>query len=263
MGRAGGPAPPRRRGSAGTHCVVRVPSAMGFAQTNRGGWRIAAGTGLGLWGVVGEAYGRSGPAAREEVAGRRPGGQDARCRRVAPSASRWLGMPPGLSAPSWCLLVRHCPTHRGESPTGFSAMADSAFAGDARGYARTHHRTRHMARAESLQTGEREGGPHRGLPLARKSLQPGSGRGLPLARISHDQNFKNLILDYPRHALAFFAPEEAPAPGDDVEIVPLRQEQLQERLGQRYHELDAPLQVQVGRRPTRGGGVRAGGGDRR
>ena len=61
--------------------------------------------------------------------------------------------------------------------------------------------------------------------------------------ISHDQNFKNLILDYPRHALAFFAPEEAPAPEDDVEIVPLRQEQLQERLGQRYHELDTPLQV--------------------
>ena len=62
--------------------------------------------------------------------------------------------------------------------------------------------------------------------------------------ISHDQNFKNLILDYPRHALAFFAPEEAPAPDDDVDIVPLRQEQLQERLGQRYHELDTPLQVQ-------------------
>ncbi len=61
--------------------------------------------------------------------------------------------------------------------------------------------------------------------------------------VSHDQNFKNLILDYPRHALAFFAPEEAPAPEDDVEIVPLRQEQLQERLGQRYHELDAPLRV--------------------
>ena len=81
-----------------------------------------------------------------------------------------------------------------------------------------------------------------------ESLQPGSARvaltrGLPLARISHDQNFKNLILDYPRQALAFFAPEEAPAPEDDVDIVPLRQEQLQERLGQRYHELDTPLRV--------------------
>ncbi len=61
--------------------------------------------------------------------------------------------------------------------------------------------------------------------------------------ISHDQNFKNLILDYPRQALAFFAPEEAPGPEDDVDVVPLRQEQLQERLGQRYHELDTPLRV--------------------
>ena len=26
---------------------------------------------------------------------------------------------------------------------------------------------------------------------------------------SHDQNFKNLIIDYPRQALAFFAPTEA------------------------------------------------------
>jgi len=26
---------------------------------------------------------------------------------------------------------------------------------------------------------------------------------------SHDQNFKNLILDYPRQALQFFAPEAA------------------------------------------------------
>ncbi|MDE0349549.1 MAG: DUF4351 domain-containing protein [Gammaproteobacteria bacterium] len=62
--------------------------------------------------------------------------------------------------------------------------------------------------------------------------------------VSHDQNFKNLILDYPRHALTFFAPEEAPAPGDEVEIVPLRQEQLQERLGRRYDELDTPLRVE-------------------
>ena len=62
--------------------------------------------------------------------------------------------------------------------------------------------------------------------------------------VSHDQNFKNLILDYPRHALAFFAAEEAPAPEDDVRIVPVRQEQLQERLGQRYRELDTPLLVE-------------------
>ena len=61
---------------------------------------------------------------------------------------------------------------------------------------------------------------------------------------SHDQNFKNLIVDYPRDALAFFAGEEAPAPGDDVEITPLRQEQLKERLGDRFRELDVPLLVE-------------------
>ena len=83
-----------------------------------------------------------------------------------------------------------------------------------------------MAREPSA--GEREGGPRSGSPLA---------------RTSHDQNFKNLILDYPRRALEFFAPEEAPAPGDDVDIVPVRQEQLQERLGGRYRELDTPLRV--------------------
>ena len=61
---------------------------------------------------------------------------------------------------------------------------------------------------------------------------------------SHDQNFKNLIVDYPRDALAFFAAEEAPARGDDVEITPLRQEQLKDRLGDRFHELDVPLLVE-------------------
>ena len=62
--------------------------------------------------------------------------------------------------------------------------------------------------------------------------------------VSHDQNFKNLILDYPRDALAFFAPEEAPAPSDQVRIVPARQEQLKERLGNRFRELDVPLLVE-------------------
>ena len=61
--------------------------------------------------------------------------------------------------------------------------------------------------------------------------------------VSHDQNFKNLIVDYPREALAFFAAEEAPRPEDDVRIVPVRQEQLKERLGDRYRALDAPLLV--------------------
>ena len=62
--------------------------------------------------------------------------------------------------------------------------------------------------------------------------------------ISHDQNFKNLILDYPREALAFFATAEAPSPDDEVHIVPARQEQLQEILSGRYRELDVPLLVE-------------------
>ena len=65
-----------------------------------------------------------------------------------------------------------------------------------------------------------------------------------MAPTNHDQNFKNLILDYPRHALALFAAEEAPASEDDVRITPVRQEQLKERLGDRFRELDAPLLVE-------------------
>ena len=60
----------------------------------------------------------------------------------------------------------------------------------------------------------------------------------------HDQNFKNLILDYPREALAFFAQEET---GDDLNqarIIPIRQEQLKDRLGDRFRELDVPLLVE-------------------
>ena len=51
-------------------------------------------------------------------------------------------------------------------------------------------------------------------------------------------------MDYPNDSLAFFAPGEAPAPEDDVHIEPVRQEQLQERLGDRYRVLDAPLRVE-------------------
>jgi hypothetical protein len=62
--------------------------------------------------------------------------------------------------------------------------------------------------------------------------------------MSHDQNFKNLILDYPRQALSFFAPEETADAFADAEILPVRQEQLKERLGERFRELDVPLLVQ-------------------
>ena len=61
---------------------------------------------------------------------------------------------------------------------------------------------------------------------------------------SHDQNFKNLILDYPRQALAFFAPEEASEINESARITPVRQELLKRRLGDRFHELDVPLLVE-------------------
>ncbi|MFT3758661.1 hypothetical protein [Thauera sp.] len=73
---------------------------------------------------------------------------------------------------------------------------------------------------------------------------------------SHDQNFKNLILDYPRQALAFFAPDEAMHIDESVRITPIRQEQLKNRLGDRFHELDVPLLV--ARRSQGGVAVRAG-----
>ncbi|WPL17908.1 hypothetical protein Thiowin_02951 [Thiorhodovibrio winogradskyi] len=63
--------------------------------------------------------------------------------------------------------------------------------------------------------------------------------------MSHDQNFKNLILDYPRQAVELFAPLEAASIHDpEVRILPVREEQLQERLGERFRELDTPLLVE-------------------
>jgi len=62
--------------------------------------------------------------------------------------------------------------------------------------------------------------------------------------MSHDQNFKNLILDYPQAALAFFAPDEAADGLPGAKVLPVRQEQLKERLGDRFRELDVPLLVE-------------------
>lgn len=62
--------------------------------------------------------------------------------------------------------------------------------------------------------------------------------------VSHDQNFKNLILDYPREAIAFAAEAEAVAIDQGARILPIRQEQLKERLGERFRELDTPLLVE-------------------
>ncbi len=59
--------------------------------------------------------------------------------------------------------------------------------------------------------------------------------------LTHDQNFKNLILDYPRQSLEFFAAEESGKMTPEVRITPVRQEQLKDRLGDHFHELDTPL----------------------
>jgi hypothetical protein len=59
--------------------------------------------------------------------------------------------------------------------------------------------------------------------------------------MDHDQAFKNLILDYPAAALAFFADVQDLA---GATITPIREEQLQEVLGSRYRKLDVPLQVE-------------------
>ena len=62
--------------------------------------------------------------------------------------------------------------------------------------------------------------------------------------MSHDQNFKNLILDYPQESLLFFAQAEIKEDIYQAKITPLRQEQLKERLGERFRELDTALLVE-------------------
>ncbi len=62
--------------------------------------------------------------------------------------------------------------------------------------------------------------------------------------MSHDQNFKNLIVDYPHQAIDFFAAVEAQAVDAGARILPIREEQLKERLGERFRELDVPLLVE-------------------
>ena len=62
--------------------------------------------------------------------------------------------------------------------------------------------------------------------------------------VDHDQNFKNLILDYPQQALRFFANKEIDDDLSDARIIPLREEQLKESLGDRYRRLDVPLLVE-------------------
>ena len=62
--------------------------------------------------------------------------------------------------------------------------------------------------------------------------------------MDHDQNFKNLIIDYPLDALQLFAQSEALHYDQRVNITPVRQQQLKDKLGGRYRELDVPLLVE-------------------
>lgn len=60
----------------------------------------------------------------------------------------------------------------------------------------------------------------------------------------YDQDFKNLIVDYPHEAIAFFARREAKRFDDAVRVLPIRQEQLKERLRHHYRALDTPLHIE-------------------
>ena len=62
--------------------------------------------------------------------------------------------------------------------------------------------------------------------------------------MEHDQNFKNLILDYPRDSIELFAANEASGIQSKARIVPIREEQLKDRLGDRFRELDIPMLVE-------------------
>jgi len=62
--------------------------------------------------------------------------------------------------------------------------------------------------------------------------------------MDHDQNFKNLILGYPRQALELFAPDEMAHIDDSVTITPMRQQMLKQKLSGNYRELDTPLIVE-------------------
>ena len=88
------------------------------------------------------------------------------------------------------------------------------------------------------------------MPSAGDSAPKGQARGSQRStaadhakesRVSHDQNFKNLIVQYPRQALQFFAPSAAANIGQRVRITPIRQEQLKPYLGDSFFELDVPL----------------------
>lgn len=62
--------------------------------------------------------------------------------------------------------------------------------------------------------------------------------------MDHDQNFKNLIVDCPHDAIAFFAASAAAGIDAGARVTPIRQEQLKAHLGERFRELDVPHLVE-------------------
>ncbi len=100
---------------------------------------------------------------------------------------------------------------------------------------------------ESHQVRRSRHGPHSrpalGRQLARKrasSRRRAQGR----QPISHDQNFKNLILDFPHQALAFFLPQEQIPLDDSVVVRSIRQEASKLRFWHRNLIMDTPLRVE-------------------
>jgi len=88
------------------------------------------------------------------------------------------------------------------------------------------------ARASSPATGAAKA-ERRKIPARKKRRQ----------RHSHDQYFKSLIIQYPREAIRLFDPKRGALLDDSVVITPIRQELPADRLGERFHELDVPLEI--------------------
>jgi len=61
---------------------------------------------------------------------------------------------------------------------------------------------------------------------------------------SHDQNFKNLVVDYPLQAIEFFAHEVFPKIEGNPKVSFLRQEQQKYNLADPYRELDTPIKLE-------------------
>ncbi|MDM8543943.1 hypothetical protein QUF90_22945 [Desulfococcaceae bacterium HSG9] len=62
-----------------------------------------------------------------------------------------------------------------------------------------------------------------------------------MSQISHDQNFKNLFIDFPEDALKWLLPQVLQAYGDVRNIEFIRQESKKHRLNDSYRALDLPI----------------------